>query len=39
MAWVRGFAYGEALGRLALLLATGVLMAALAKRTLPPWRR
>ncbi len=39
LAWARGFAYRDALGWLVLLLVTGVLMLALAKRTLPRWRR
>ena len=39
LAWVRGLAYGDALGWLVLLLVTGVLVSALAKRTIPRWRR
>jgi hypothetical protein len=39
LAWVRGVSYGEALGWLVLLLVTGVLVCALAKRTIPRWRR
>ncbi len=39
LAWVRGFSYGEAVGWLLLLLVTGGLLAALARRTLPRWRR
>ncbi len=39
LAWVWGFSYGEAVGWLVLLLVTGGLLAVLAKRTLPRWRR
>ncbi len=39
LAWGRGLAYGQALGWLVLLLVTGVLVSALAKRTVPWWRR
>jgi hypothetical protein len=39
LAWVRGLAYRDSLGLLVLLLVTGVLVSALAKRTIPRWRR
>ena len=39
LAWVRGLSYGDALGWLVLLLVTGVLVSALAKRTILRWRR
>ncbi len=39
LAWVRGFSYGEALGWLVFMLVTGLLVVALARRTMPRWRR
>ncbi len=39
LAWVWRFPYGEAVGWLTLSLVTGVLVSALAKRTMPRWRR
>ncbi len=39
LAWAWGFSYGEAVGWLILLLVTGLLMSALAKRMIPRWRR